>query len=462
MVLLAIIGALTLGQRVWADDTNAADEIGVLRQQIDSLDQKVRILERQREVDRDAATDSAKEAVRTMPVITAGANGFSFRSADTNFMLALHGLVDVDSRSFFEDHGLKGNDGFILRRARPILQGTVFRDFDFLFVPDFGGSTVQIQDAYLNYRFSPELQLQGGKFKSPVGLEQLQSDTAILFNERSLATDLVPNRDLGVELHGDLFGGVISYAAGIFDGAPDYSGTTTNADYDDDKALAGRLFVQPFKTTSLSALRGFGFGIGGSYEVDRASTNTVNTGLTPGYLTDGQQKLFSYTNGVAGTGAHWRISPQGYYYYGPVSLLGEYVISEQRVQNFTKGKTAELQNSAWEISGGWVLTGEDASYAGVTPRHSFDPWNGGWGAVQLVGRYAELNVDKAAFPIFADPGTSASSAQAWAVGLNWYLNRDIRVDTSFSRTRFDGGTGAKATVTRQPENVFFTRMQLAF
>jgi phosphate-selective porin OprO/OprP len=350
MVLLAIIGALTLCQRVWADDTNAADEIGVLRQQIDSLDQKVRILERQREVDRDAATDSAKEAVRTMPVITAGANGFSFRSADTNFMLALHGLVDVDSRSFFEDHGLKGNDGFILRRARPILQGTVFRDFDFLFVPDFGGSTVQIQDAYLNYRFSPELQLQGGKFKSPVGLEQLQSDTAILFNERSLATDLVPNRDLGVELHGDLFGGVISYAAGIFDGAPDYSGTTTNADYDDDKALAGRLFVQPFKTTSLSALRGFGFGIGGSYEVDRASTNTVNTGLTPGYLTDGQQKLFSYTNGVAGNGAHWRISPQGYYYYGPVSLLGEYVISEQRVQNFTKGKTAELQNSAWEIS----------------------------------------------------------------------------------------------------------------
>jgi phosphate-selective porin OprO/OprP len=215
MVLLAIIGALTLGQRVWADDTNAADEIGVLRQQIDSLDQKVRILERQREVDRDAATDSAKEAVRTTPVITAGANGFSFRSADTNFMLALHGLVDVDSRSFFEDHGLKGNDGFILRRARPILQGTVFRDFDFLFVPDFGGSTVQIQDAYLNYRFSPELQLQGGKFKSPVGLEQLQSDTAIFFNERSLATDLVPNRDLGVELHGDLFGGVISYA-GLF------------------------------------------------------------------------------------------------------------------------------------------------------------------------------------------------------------------------------------------------------
>ena len=111
MVLLAIAGALTLGGRVWAEDTNAVDEISVLRQQIESLDQKVRILERQREVDRDTAAESAKESARTTPVITAGANGFSFQSADTNFVLALHGLLQLDSRSFFEDHGIKGNDG---------------------------------------------------------------------------------------------------------------------------------------------------------------------------------------------------------------------------------------------------------------------------------------------------------------------------------------------------------------
>jgi hypothetical protein len=46
--------------------------------------------------------------------------------------------------------------------------------------------------------------------------------------------------------------------------------------------------------------------------------------------------------------------------------------------------------------------------------------------------------------------------------LNWYLNRNIRFNVSFSRTWFDGGTGPGATVTKQPENVLFTRIQLGF
>jgi phosphate-selective porin OprO/OprP len=494
LVLLILAGGLVKDQRAWADDTNTTNELTALKQQIEALDQKVRllehkqeqgaddaaakakdqqiqdlgqkvrVLERKGEVDREAAAESAKEAAKTTPALMAGASGFSFRSADTNFVIALHGHLQLDSRTFFKDGGIRGNDAFLLRRARPILQGTVFRDFDFMFVPDFGGSTVQILDAYMNYRFRPELQLEAGKFKSPVGLEHLQGDASLTFNERSLVTDLVPNRDLGVELHGDVFGGIVSYAAAIFDGAPDYSGTTANTDYEDNKAFAGRLFFQPFKQTSISPLKGFGFGVGGSYEVDRAATNTTGTGLTPGFTTDGQQVFFKYspTNGsVFADGTHWRISPQGYYYFGPVSLLGEYVISHERVTNSKLG-SAHLENTAWEVSAGWVLTGEDASYSGVTPAHSFDPMSGCWGAFQVVGRYAELKVDGATFPTFADSALSASGAQAWAAGLNWYLNRDVRVNLSYSRTTFDGGTGAKATVTKQPEDVFFTRIQVAF
>src|SRR5213078_5313763 len=103
----------------------------------------------------------------------------------------------------FNEHQIKGNDGFLLRRARPIFQGTVYRDFDFVFVPDFGGSSVQIFAAYANYRYDSWLQLRAGKFKVPVGLEQLQSDPVTSFNERSLVTDLVPNRDIGFQLWGD-------------------------------------------------------------------------------------------------------------------------------------------------------------------------------------------------------------------------------------------------------------------
>jgi hypothetical protein len=36
------------------------------------------------------------------------------------------------------------------------------------------------------------------------------------------------------------------------------------------------------------------------------------------------------------------------------------------------------------------------------------------------------------------------------------------VNASFSRTMFTGGNGSAATVTKQPENAIFTRIQLGF
>jgi len=442
-------------QQVRADATT--DAINDLKQQIQALDQKVRVLEREKELDTEAADAKAKDT----PKIVVGEKGLSVSSADTNFVFQLHGLVQVDNRTFFgdrdnHDKSIQGNDGFLLRRARPIFSGTLYKDFDFMFVPDFGGSSVQIFDAYLNYRYAPWLQVRAGKFKVPVGLEQLQSDPVTYFNERALPTGLTPNRDIGFQLWGEVANGRLSYAAGIFNGVGD-GRSTANADFEDHREFAGRIFLQPFRGTKVTALQNLGFGVGGSW--GNVSSNA--TGLSSGFLTDGQETFFTYTNGVVAAGQHWRVSPQGYYYWGPFGLLGEYVISDQEVK---KGAaSADLQNTAWQIAAGWVLTGEDASYTGVTPRHPFNPRANQWGALQLVARYADLDVDDNAFPIFANPAASASEAKAWAVGLNWYLNKNIRVNTSFSRTTFEGKLNPTvATVARQPEEVVFTRVQLSF
>lgn len=478
LLLATLVGIQFVFPALAADsaDTNRDSDIEVLKQQIHELDQKVRLLEHQREVDRQTAADTAKEQTRELdqkvrilarqreldkddatavakkqPLVKLDASGFTLASADTNFSISLHGLVQLDSRTFFQN-AAQGVDGFILRRARPIISGTVFHDFDFLFVPDFGGSSTVIQDAYLNYRYRPELQVQAGKFKSPVGLEYLQSDTYLPFNERSLVTDLVPGRDLGVELHGDLFVGVVSYAAGIFNGVAD-AANTANSDFDNDKEFAGRLFFQPLKKSSIEALQGFGFGVSGSYG-DESGTSA----LASKYTTDGQQKFFGYNSNVSGNGTHWRISPQGYYYYGSFGLLGEYVESSQKV--IAGANTGTIDNSAWQVVGSWFLTGEENSYKGVTPAHPFNPANGQWGAWELSARYAHLGIDSDAFPLFANPNTSAKSADAWSVGLNWWLNKNVRVLTSFSRTTFSGG--ASGAVTKKPEEALFTRVQLAF
>ena len=459
------VGVLwTTGLPIRAEQAESLEE---LKAKLLELDQKVKILERNRELD----TEASSEAAKTAPVITTGANGFTLRSGDTNFALTFHGVVQADNRTFFDDGGINGNDGFLLRKARPILQGTVFKDFDFLFVSDFGGSAVQILDANLNYRYAPWLQLRAGKFKTPVGLEQLQGDPYTLFNERSLVTDLVPNRDVGFQLWGDIADATLSYAAGVFNGVGD-ARSSGNIDFEDHREFAGRLFVQPFKKTKIAALQGLGFGVGGSYGKSATATGLPGTtgGTLPGFATDGQQQFFAYnpTNGaVVADGTHWRVSPQVYYHYGPFGLMGEYAISDQRVSRTAAPLTsANLRNTAWEVTGSWVLTGEDASFSGVTPRQNFDLRAGHWGAFEVLGRYASLDIDNAAFPLYANTATSASAAHSWSAGLNWYLNRNVRVAASFSRTTFSGGGGAGTTapaiVTRQPENVFFTRLQLAF
>jgi phosphate-selective porin OprO/OprP len=87
-----------------------------------------------------------------------------------------------------------------------------------------------VADAYVDIRFSRGFRIRTGKDKTPIGHELLHGDAFVLFPERSLASNLVPNRDIGVQAQGEVWGGRAVYGAGIFNGIPD--GTSGNADTD--------------------------------------------------------------------------------------------------------------------------------------------------------------------------------------------------------------------------------------
>src|SRR5436309_14550596 len=111
-VAAAVIGSQSMTtNHLLADDT--ADTINGLKQQIEQLDQKVRILERNRELEKESADAKATEA----PKISIGEKGFSFGTADGDFVINLKAVLPFDSRTFLNDGGIRGNDGFRLRRA---------------------------------------------------------------------------------------------------------------------------------------------------------------------------------------------------------------------------------------------------------------------------------------------------------------------------------------------------------
>ena len=443
-------------------DANGSNE--ALLKRIEELEQQVKVLGRKDEIADEAAAEKAKTAVS----VSAGASGFQIRSADTNFVLKIRGYLQADSRWFISDDGASStsNDTFLLRRVRPIFEGTVFEKFDYRLMLDFGSgvtannaNNAYVQDAYANARLWPQFQVQAGKFKEPVGLERLQSGANLLFVERAYPTQLLPNRDVGLQLHGDIGNGLLNYAVGVFNGVAD-GGSGDIDRTDDEKDVAARIFAHPFKDSNIDALQGLGLGVAGTYG--------NQAGALRSYVTPGQQNFFSYFSGT-GTNANtvadgtvWRVSPQAYWYWRSFGLLGEYAISSTEVVRGGGGIAASdrLQHSAWQVAASYFLTGEENSFKAVTPLKPFTLGGGGWGAWEIAARVSQLKLDDDTFPLFASETTNAREALSYTFGLNWHLNRNFKVNLNYEHTDFDGGEANP--LLEDGEDVFMTRAQISF
>ena len=452
LLRLLIASAIAAAFPTYAND---ASEIEKLKAQIEELDQKLKILGRKQELVNEDVAAKQKAA----PTVTASDRGFGFKSQDGQFEYRLRGIIHADYREFGGDAFPTAVDGFLARRIRPTFEGTVFGKYGFRFTPEFGEATTTpttsnsgtptIIDAYLDIREKPEFQIRIGKHKPFVGLERLQSASDIKFVERSfVSNNTLPNRDFGISVFGDVLDKRLNYAVGVFNGVQDGANIGTNQDLNSRKSFTGRLFATPFINDTDSALRGLGFGIAGT-------TGNISA-LISGYKTPGQaNNFFAYATNTTANGVQERWSPQAHYYKGPFGLIYEYAWVNQPVKNGNSTMTAK--NTAWQLAGSWLLTGEDASFRGVKPYSRFQSGpEGGWGAFELVARYQENQIDEA-IPAAFVPTSYALKASGIAVGINWYLNESSKFAVNYERTRLTGGT-----LDGKTENFLVGRYRLSF
>jgi phosphate-selective porin OprO and OprP len=422
------------------------------------------------------AQSASKETAKPKepaPIVTAGRSGFTISSADKAYRLRFAGQFQLDGKFFYGDNAFYGVithqliNNFQIRKARPILDGSLGQYIDFRFVPDFGSGKAVLFDAYADIKASPYAVFRAGKFKTPLGLQQLQGDGDLPFIERSLVTDLVPNRSQGVQLSGSIQGRV-TYQAAVTNGAP--VGQSVDNATNRGKDIATRIFLTPF--TSSKVFQGLGFGAA-------ATTGRQEGGVLPSLNTTGGQIPFFTYGYISGpttvipraAGHRQNFSPQMYYYYGPFGFMTEYAQSTQKVTAVIGGNTVaqDISNHAWQTEGTWVITGEKKSFKSVIPNKGLEggKQGKGFGAWELAARYSALRVDPTAFTAkFADPAKSAQVARNWAIGLNWYMNYFVKFAFDYEQTQFVGGaapSGAGLPVNnRSTEKVFMQRLQLVF
>src|SRR5690606_21989907 len=133
----------------------------------------------------------------------------------------------------------------------------------------------------------------------------------------------------------------------------------------------------------------------------------------------------SYGATLYAAGQHTRVSPSLEWYPGtPFSAAFEYARERQAISVGATGPVRTFTNTAWRATAGYVLTGEESTKNGVTPKTPFSLSAGTWGAFEVVGRVSGLDIDSNLFQTVAAGGAginranNVESAFAYGVGLN--------------------------------------------
>jgi len=341
--------------------------------------------------------------------------GLRLDSADGAFKLKIGGRVMFDWNCFLgEDEGMDAapfDDGLEFRRLRFYSEGTIYDNTEYKLQIDFAGGSEgsSLKDAYIGVKeLLPFANFKVGKFHEPFSIDELTSSKYMTFMERALPTNtFAPSRSGGVMLYDavDSF----TWAAGLFRPLEDDNTWTGTQGY----AFTGRVTYAPW----------------GKSKTDRAShlglAYTWRGAESDGSIRSRQRPSLHLANRLVDTGSidydsEYRVGFEGALVYGPFAAQGEYVYTG--VDRETGGA---LNFGGYYVEGSYFLTGEHRSldnksgqFSRTKPNDNYTR-DGGPGAWQVGVRYACLDL--------VDDDIDGGRLSDITLGLNWYLNPNVRV-----------------------------------
>lgn len=412
-------------------------------------------------------------------------------SVDVPYLVNGENVRDLGSGSYF-------------RRAHFGVEGKFFRDFDYEFRYNFGGSQDEgsgtIHTMRVAYNPTPEIRINIGAMQPTFTLDNSTSSNDIMFLERSAVTNALvgefgaSDSRKGIELTYLKQGENIDYMFNVAYTTSQIG--TRQVGADDRDHVLGRFAARVFKNSDWDVHVGANVaGVLSMGGVDGGAGLLAARNLRfrdrPELRVAGE-RLVDSSNIPAESAFMWGL--EAGFRWKSLTMQGEYFAWEVNRDRSCSGCNVFAPDPDFEgyyVQASYILTGENRRYntqssgnsrmnfGAPSPASPFST-GGTWGAFELAARYSVLDLDfnvgaEGTAPI-ANNGEIRGGKQAIAsVALNWYLNRNLRVMFQYqhididrlSSTALSGATNPGVPSSAYPNigqeiDSFAVRTQFAF
>lgn len=446
----------------------------------------------------------------------------TFASGDGRFTMSIRTRFQADTASFMQDDthpaGFAGpadlSSGAVMRRVYFGIEGRAYRDFAYYVRLNFGGSNGgfsgqgvpggegdgTVNQMFVSYVGIPNWHFSIGALEPTMMFEGSTSSGNLMFLERpeidNMATEIFGGSDsrrgieIGYAKTDALWAGDNLAITAVFSGAKTGSAAGHGNGGDEQSQAFVRASQRLWSSgpsnwqigTTIGTVLYSGSGVGGGAQAinlqDRPQvrvdgTRLISTGNMPAKTAD----LMAFDMGlnienffVGGEWAQFSVDRQ----CGTITVVGNALCATS---------TSVIDHptfSGWYVEGSWIITGESRTYVPTSLTNETAGWGApvpsrpfslaadSWGAWELVARYSTTDLNWRPTQTAITTGTNQRLAgvlggqqDIFVVGLNWYLNRNVKFQTHFSWVSVEKGTLAIQSRDNQDFNVLMTRLQFA-
>lgn len=364
--------------------------------------------------------------------------GLEASTYDGEYSFEIGGTIMVDAATFDSDLNQLG-DGTELRKAEIQIEGLMFGEWEYELEIDFENSDVDVNDAYLKYVSDNPGSVKIGQFKEPFSLEELTGSSKQTFMERSLINEFAPGRNIGIS--GNYYWENWTVTAGIF--GDDINDDPSN-EGDEGWGVTGRMTWAPFHTKR----NVWHLGVGFSHRVPDEDNKTDFATRPESHLTDVK---YANTDDILNVKNSNKYGLELASVHGSFSTQAEYI----RVDISRSNNAEDVTFDGWYIYASYFLTGESRKYkfksgkfGNIKPRRDTGAW-------EIALRYSTIDLN--------DGAITGGEENNITLGLNWYVNKKIRIMTNYIMVDTDtNANDAGSVIGNDQPNILQLRMQVNF